>query len=501
MSKVAPEDVDLVRRWRGDWVLFAEEALGVYLDDAQKAILQSIQKNPRTVCKSGHARGKDFIASVAAVCFLYLYDPSKVICTAPTGRQVTNIMLAEIKTRILEAKVPLGGELLADGVRFPNNPNHFLMGFKAGDEVTEAWTGFHSPNIMVIATEASGLRQQTFDNMEGLLTGHSRLFLALNPNRTQGEAYNAFKSPLYEKFTLSCMDAPNVLARKTHIPGQVGWDWVDTLIKKQGWVQQIPKSEMVLGEGDFEWEGKYYRPGDLFRIKVLGMWPREAEGQLIPLDWVEQAFIRWDEWKLVDGKVPEDEKLLLGVDVAGTGADMTVLCFRYGTIVTEFKIYAQADHMSTAGRVKQILDAHPDSSAYIDTIGEGAGIHSRLVEQHAMTYSVKFSGSAKKLKDVTGEREFLNLRAFCWWSLRDSLDPNLGGKLALPRSETLAEDLTSPLWSINSTGKIVLEKKDDIIARLGRSPDYGDALANTFFAGASRGGFVMTGLDVTPEGN
>ena len=56
--------------WRKDWCLFAEQILHVDLDDEQKDVLRSVQDNPRTAVASGTSRGKDFVAAVAAICFL-----------------------------------------------------------------------------------------------------------------------------------------------------------------------------------------------------------------------------------------------------------------------------------------------------------------------------------------------------------------------------------------------------------------------------------------------
>ena len=64
--------LDLMNAWRADWCRFAREALGVTLDAEQQEILRSVQFNRRTSVASGTARGKDFVAAVAAVCFLYL---------------------------------------------------------------------------------------------------------------------------------------------------------------------------------------------------------------------------------------------------------------------------------------------------------------------------------------------------------------------------------------------------------------------------------------------
>lgn len=502
-TKIDERDRKQFIAWQNDWVAFAHEGLGVSLDEAQQAIVRSVQHNSRTVVKSGHARGKDFVSAVISLCFLYTRFPSKVIATAPTDRQVKGIMLAEAKkiwlntnARWSEHGRRLGGRFLDNGVVFDQDPDWYLLGFKASDRAPEGWTGFHSPNTLVVVTEASGIEQQTFDAIEGLLTGDSRLLLVLNPNRTTGEAYAAYKSPLYSKFTLSCLDAPNVVARKTIIPGQVDWHWVNALLQKPGWVTPIAKEHVHAAEGDFEWDGQWYRPSDLFRVKVIGMWPKEPEGQLIPLAWVEASHERWREWREAGGRI--EDTLRLGVDVAGLGSDATVFCWRHGDVVPRIEPQPKQGHMSTAGGVKAALQAEEHrvqgdkalvgkAAAFIDTIGEGAGVYSRLEELKVSAHSVKFSESAKGYQDLTEQRTFANLRAYCYWAIRDGLDPELGGKLALPPLDDLTQDLTSVRYTLTSRGDVLLEKKDKIIARLGRSPDYGDALANTYCPGAAAG--------------
>lgn len=477
-----------LRRWQSDWVLFAHEVLGVRLDEDQQAVLRSVQHSSRVAVRSGHARGKDFTAAVASLCFLYLCYPCKVIQTAPTDRQVRFIMIREMKKIIQNAKVKLGGRVTSNSIQFDGHADWFLLGFKAGDKNTEAWTGFHAPNIMVVVTEASGVAQETFDAIEGLLTGNSRLLLILNPNQTSGEAYQAFKSPLYAKHTLSCLNAPNVIQRRTVVPGQVDWDWVDALTKKPGWVTRIPE-ENATEDGDFRWGEDWYRAGDLFRVKVMGLWPREPEGRLIPLSWVEAAQQRWQTWREAGGKIPDGVPLRLGVDVAGMGRDLNMLCHRYGDIVKEFTIPQVKDHMATVGRIKMTLQSQ-GAAAFVDTIGEGAGVYSRAMELGLQVASVKFSESAAGYTDITEQRTFANMRALCYWAVRDALDPQYGARLALPPDPELVEELTAVEWKNRSGGEILLEPKEDIKKRIGRSPDRADALALTFYPGSPGSGVV-----------
>jgi hypothetical protein len=65
------------------------------------------------------------------------------------------------------------------------------------------------------------------------------------------------------------------------------------------------------------------------------------------------------------------------------------------------------------------------------------------------------------------------------WRLREALDPDKGEHLALPPDTQLKADLCAPLWKLTAQG-IQIELKDEIIKRIGRSPDRGDAVILAF---------------------
>lgn len=340
--KAAPVDIesraiDQIRTWKADWNLFANEALGVNLDPEQQAILSSVQHNPRTSVASGTARGKDFVAAVAALCFFVLtptwneagelIENTKVAMTAPTEPQVKNIMMPEVSRLWARAKkrgVVLPGKLNAMDIR-TDDKEWFLVGFKSDNNNTEAWSGFHAVNTMFIVTEASGISQTIYDAIEGNLQGNSRILIVFNPNNSVGYAAQSQKQDRWAKFRLNSLNAPNVIERKQVIPGQVDYEWV--VDKVQHWCSPLLEGEQKpLEEDDFQFEGKWYRPNDLFRIKILGKFPKVAEDVLIPQTWLEAA---QERWKAFMGKKPTTG-LRLGVDVAGMGRDSSVFAPRFG---------------------------------------------------------------------------------------------------------------------------------------------------------------------------
>ncbi len=497
------------RKSHADWVYYAEKWLNVNLDTDQKKIVRAVQHEPRVSVRSGNARGKDFVAAVVSNCWLHLKRPSKVVSTAPTGRQVESIMMTEIAKIRQGAKILLGGFQIQHFIKFDGEPDHFLIAFKAADTSDETWTGFHSPNLMVVVTEASGIADRTFDNIEKILPGNSRLLIVFNPVRSHGEAFRSITDPRYKSFNLNCLNAPNVLAKKILIPGQVDWGWIDKLIQKPGMVKTISEDNVKKEFHDFKWEGQWYRPGDLFLVMVIGEPPREQEDQLIPYSWIKAANDRWIE---MEGK-PKGALLSLGVDVAGMGVDTQTTLYRYDTYVLKINKESKSDHMATVGKIKNILVANPGGHAFIDTIGEGAGVYSRLQElenavppviSKGLSVSAKFSETAKGKKDFTGLRTFYNMRAYCLWAIRDALDPDFNRyrePLALPPNDDLTQELCEHHWDTKSNGDIFIEPKDKIKERLGRSPDSSDALALTYYplpkqVQTEKGNFTyaMTGL-------
>lgn len=476
-----------MRAWRKDWCLFAKQVLHARLDEEQKAILRAVQNERMVAVASGTARGKDYIAAVACICFMYLtprwkdgklIKNTKIAMTAPTDRQVRNIMVPEVR-RLYKAAQVLPGRLVGYDIR-TNYEEWFLTGFKSSADNTEAWSGFHAVNTMFVVTEASGISETIYNAIEGNLQGNSRLLIVFNPNITTGYAAKAMKSARFKKFRLNSLHAENVVSKKNVIPGQVDYEWVKD--KVENWCIRIRKEDVNEGEGDFEWEGSWYRPNDLFRVKVLGMFPKVSEDVLIPYEWVELANERWKELK--EENFEPKKKCRLGVDVAGMGRDASVLAPRYGNYVAEFEVHNSAgvaDHMHVAGMTVNYLKKK-GAKAFIDTIGEGAGVFSRLRElNYQNAYSCKFSEGTRNLHDVTEVYTFANMRAYLYWAVRDWLNPKNGFQPALPPNDLLMQECTEIHWKFSSSGDIIMEAKDDIKKRLGRSPDYFDALANTFY--------------------
>lgn len=192
--------------------------------------------------------------------------------------------------------------------------------------------------------------------------------------------------------------------------------------------------------------------------------------QVIPTAWIKAAQARWTKAQ------PDDHLLSVGVDVARGGKDKTVIARLYGRWFAPLGKYPGAS-TPDGPTVAALLLPYSDAlqGFFVDVIGVGAAVYDAL-RGTTRVAGVNFAEGAPMDRDKTGKLKFRNVRALAYWRLREALDPNTGDGLALPPDPELEADLKAPKWSL-TTGGILIESKEDIQERIGRSPDSGDAVA------------------------
>jgi len=193
--------------------------------------------------------------------------------------------------------------------------------------------------------------------------------------------------------------------------------------------------------------------------------------QLIPSDWVEKAMLRWEEGK------PDVPLSCIGVDVARGGNDKTVLTLRYGHWFDRQRVYP-GKITSRGDAVAQLVLAARGTShckVNVDVIGVGASAFDALHRHIGDAAMALNSAQASDIGDHSGQLVFANKRAQWWWKLRESLNPDNEDRIALPPDRELLADLVTPNFMLTIRG-ILVESKDAIIKRIGRSPDKGDSL-------------------------
>jgi len=112
----------------------------------------------------------------------------------------------------------------------------------------------------------------------------------------------------------------------------------------------------------------------------------------------------------------------------------------------------------------------------IDADGIGSSTYFLAKAVHKERVQIYQGSSPSAWHDKARVLSFRNTRAAAYWSLRQALDPSSGLDLALPPDRELRAELCAPTWHPLPGGAVQLEAKDDIKARLGRSPDKADAV-------------------------
>lgn len=200
--------------------------------------------------------------------------------------------------------------------------------------------------------------------------------------------------------------------------------------------------------------------------------------QVIPTEWVEAAQARW--------KPLEDMRILhrgdfkmdsYGLDVARGGGDNTIGFARYAHWYDNPNVLEGKDSpdgpTSASFAVSHVRDHAP---IHVDVIGVGASTYDFLKQSGIHVVPVDVRNAATSF-DRSGQLSFYNLRSQLWWQFREALDPAYGSTVALPPEPKLLADLTAPRWALQGT-KIKVESREEIIKRIGRSPDYGSAIIN-----------------------
>jgi hypothetical protein len=213
-----------------------------------------------------------------------------------------------------------------------------------------------------------------------------------------------------------------------------------------------------------------------FRSLLLGGFRvqfRDDERQLIPTSWIRAAMARWrpDGWR-------QQEMTACALDPAGGGQDDAAFAARHGgwyAPILTLKGEATRDGSQMAALV---FNHRRANAALVIDVGGGFGgdVGSRLRE-NGVDF-VAFNGANAATGTTRTGLKFYNARAAMMWALREALDPDQegGSVVALPDDPELLADLTAPHFEVRTSG-LLIESKEDIRKRLGRSTNKGDAVA------------------------
>jgi len=498
-NKAEQQAVELLKRWRNDPVAFVEEGLG--LNPVNHMSITSQQRELLNICgklvhakkkcyderkkvpgknwkisdeereldkkigvsiMSGKGTGKDCSSSWIILWFLFCFPRAKIACCAPTQDQLKKNLWAEVakwasmvspvtkekmmqpfltnNLRIESEKIYLkntGDGASKDGQQwfaFMKTPQKQVD----KEQMKSTLSGIHEDNLLFIIDEAAGIEDAVFEPLENTLSDRINWVLILfNPSKNNGYAHSTHFGIHSDKYV------------------RLHWD--------------AEESDRVDKRHILRMEELYGRDSDNFRVNVKGLPPRGDDDALIPHQWIYEAVNR-------DISVDPSTGAIFGVDVAGSGKDTTIITVRQGHKVLEQIKINEIDSLEQASRIMDYVEMYRSEKDIeivgicIDAIAVGKGVYDSLRRMFSQTHSVIASASSSR-------DDFRRKRDELWWRLRTCFEK---GMIDIPNDISLREELSIIKYRTES-GKTIVESKDSIIKRLGRSPDRADSLMLSYY--------------------
>lgn len=437
--------IKIVDGWKSDPIHRHYSFSNKRLWSKQEEILHAIRKHKRVAVRSGNTVGKSFIAADVVLDWLITHQPSKVITTAPTFHQVETILWREIRHACYTSKIPLGVEPLQTELKFSDE--WFAAGISTDNPVN--FQGVHSPNLLVLIDEASGISPEIWDMVEAL---HPSAILAIgNPLEANGKFADCFTSDLWHQITISCHDCVTWQDKNGKIPGLVTREWINEMHDMHG--------------ANSPW----------FRSHVLGLPPEEDEHALIQKSWIDRARKGLDaDGLLLDDEDEDIKTRIISCDVATKhGENLTVIGYRYGHTMKEIKGYPRSTMTETRDRLSAKYRKVEANTLVSDADGVGESLSELMAEQYVPCLDFHGGYGAK----ATDSIRFRNLRSQFYFVVAKKFEKGLYNLKYMDEKDF--EILRGQLCSIrvkapDATGRFQIETKEELMARQIKSPDYAD---------------------------
>lgn len=448
--------------YAADPVRWASERGNMHIWSKQREVLESVRDHRRTVVRACHSAGKSHIAATAACWWIDSHPPGEafILTSAPTAPQVRAILWRGINRIHASAKLPGRCNQVEWIMTNPDGTEEIVgIGRKPSEHSEGAFQGIHARYVLVILDEAQGVPKALWDATESIASNkYARVLSIGNPDVTTGPFVDACRSPeLWNEIHIGYASTP--AATGEEVPEEVA----------DGLISEAWATDRAIAWGT---------DSALYQSKVLGEIPT---GDVDPWRVISEEDAA--KCRYVDESYEGDPDAVRigGIDVGG-GGDRTVIVERIGSAVGRIESFSDRDPMLTVGKLVNFIDAWDLQRVRIDVVGIGWGVAGRLREvlkergSKCTVQTVNFAGKSSQPK------RFLNIRAEAWWNGRE-LSRNGAWSLAALDNDAIAE-LTMPRYEIvDSSGKLKIEKKDEVRERLGRSPDIADALLMAFFDG------------------
>lgn len=473
--------VDRYAKYRIDPAGYARDVLGVDWWSKQIEIAEALLRPPhRVLVKASHSVGKSHLAGGLVNWWYDTRDPGVCLTTAPTARQVHDVLWKEVR-RQRKGRPGFPGPKKP---RLESSPWHFAYGFTASTGTS--FQGQHEAAVLILLDEAVGVDRAIWEACDSMTMGVEFGLVAFcNPTDLSSEFYAREQTGNYHVVTIPCLEHPNIAAElsgsEPPYPSAVRLAWLEDRLRT--WATPVDQPST----GDLEFppgSGRWLHPGPLAEARLLGRWPAVASGV-----WSEAL------WQLAEGRQSQpgrDDRPEIGVDVARFGDDYTEFHVRCGPCSLAHLRFNGLDNASVIGHLRRLcqewaswLNARRETGLVliqpeeivckIDADGMGG-----RVADHANGYTWLEVSAAQV---ASHPEDYPNARSELWFATADLAKDGLLSlaKLDTATRQELKRQAMTPAYKLDSAGRRVVESKSDTKKKLGRSPDGMDALNLAYY--------------------
>ena len=408
----------------------------------QIEISEALMEEKNVCVSAGGGIGKSALAALLTIWFLPTHLFSRVPTTAPSKKQLKDVLWAEIAFWMNRFKYKEIFELFSERLIIRGFPEWYAVARtvpKDGDAQTISGTlaGFHGKgkdDLLFLVDEASAVADPVFTAIEGAMTSGAYVLLISNPVSTGGYYYDTIFDP----------DGKGAAYKVLYYDARTS-----PLVDKE-FAQRIID--------------RYGKDSAMYITKVTGRPTGKTSAVVVAPE-------RFDRITTLNRQRFEGP-IRMSVDVGGGGQtpDPAVFCHKMGNSIIRWDEFGKCNPTDVSNETIRIWKTHyqgKDFKVIVDGIGVGAGVVSNL--QAAKLFPViPFIGSEKS----KAPHMYHLKRHEGFYELSKNFD-----LLHFPATvpERLKKELANLFFDI-SGGPISMEPKKKFVARLGFSPDHADAL-------------------------
>lgn len=449
-----------IQRWRADPVAFVVDNFAVEPDAWQRdalAILGGPTNPRRKLCmKACTGPGKSAALAWAGwhrlACFASKGEHPKGAALSVTADNLKDNLWAELSKWQSRSKFLMSAFTWTKEKIYANeHPETWFLSARSfakdanQEAIGRALSGLHSQFPFVLLDETGDMPIPVGKAAMQIFTGmptDAAIIQAGNPTSTTGLLFESCNAGGWDTITITADPADP--KRTPRVSAEHAQEMIDTYGRDNPWVMAT----------------------------ILGMFPPAGFTSLLSYEEVMAAMNRTH--------YTEDDYAhaarILGIDVAREGDDKSVIFPRQGLVAFKPVIMRNAKSLDGAGAVALKKQHWGSEAEFIDnTGGFGGGWIDQLVVLGHSPIGIHFAGAAS-------DPRYANKRAEMWFLMAEWVKN--GG--ALPNIPELVAELTTPTYSFKGD-RLLIEPKEEIKKRLGRSPDLADALALTFAAPVAPG--------------